>query len=562
MRLRCRADRRSIAAMRHALLLIALASSSTASAFQFTEVAVARGAAITHGFPFGFRYGPEMMAGGAAGGDIDGDGDIDLVVLRGAQTGPGALLRPPTVLLNDGHAQFTDATANSGLSAAHLNPETQIHNGAYLFDLDGDGDLDLLLGALQAPPEIWRNDGAGHFTRDPASGLEAIGRDTWGASVASFWPLAGDELALVMSHWTMDMSQVSGERGHYMYLDGNGHYADMSDLLCCAEMASMRDHSFTASLVDFSGNGSADVFWARDFGTSTMLFGIGDGGFNQMPESADIPSDENGMGTAAGDFDNDGRLEWFVTSVFDPTPTTPDDPDGNWGHTGNRLYRYDGVATTPAWTDVSAAAGVRDGGWGWGACARDFDLDGDLDLFHVNGFFGAQAAEFHADAARLFINDGAAQFSEQASARGIADTGQGRAVVCADLDRDGDVDVLVQNSGSEQPATSRLYLNDAADLARGIGIVLRQTGMNRHGINARVYVRRSDGLTQMREVEGGGSFLGSHPAEAHVGLGDAYTTGLRVVWPDGTVEHFRPGDAPMQTLVRGAGCDLFVDAFE
>ncbi len=545
-------------------LLVMLACCSMllpdAAAFQFTEASVARGAARTHGFPTGFRYGPEMMAGGAAGGDIDRDGDIDLVLLRGALIGNDQQLLPPSVLLNDGHAQFSDATAASGLSAIHLNPETQIHNGAYLIDLDGDGDLDLLLGALLAPPEIWRNDGAGHFTRDLDSGLETIGRDTWGASAASFWPLAEDELALVLSHWTMDMSQVSSVRGHFLALGTDGRYVDFSDMVCCAEMATTRDHSFTASLVDFSGNGSADAFWARDFGTSTMLFGIGDGGFNQMPESADVPDDENGMGTAAGDFDNDGQLEWFVTSVFDPTPTTPEDPDGNWGHSGNRLYRYDGGAA--AWTDVSAAAGVREGGWGWGACARDFDLDGDLDLFHVNGFFGAQAAEFHADAALPFIADGAMPFSEQAAARGIADTGQGRAVVCADLDRDGDIDVLVQNSGSEQFASSRLYLNDAADSAHGINLVLRQPGMNRDAVNARVQVRGSDGVMQLRELEAGGSFLGTHPIEAHVGLGIGQVTGIRVRWPDGSDEQFRPSVATTQLLERGNGYDLFIDEFE
>ncbi len=548
--------------MRMVPWLMLMAVTTPAVAFQFSEVAPARGAAVSHGFPNGFRYGPEMMTGGAAGGDVDGDGDIDLVLLRGALVDGSQQLRPPTILRNDGGANFTDITVASGLSAAHLNPETQIHNGAYLYDLDGDADLDLLLGALLAPPEIWRNDGTGHFTRDLDSGLESIGRDTWGASVASFWPLAADDLALVLSHWTMDMSQVSSVRGHFLALDGNGDYADFSDMVCCAEMTSTRDHSFTASLVDFSGNGQPDVFWARDFATSTMLFGGGDGGFTQMPAAAGIPNDENGMGTAAGDFDNDGMLEWFVTSVFDPTPPSPQDPDGNWGHSGNRLYRFDAQADVPAWVDVSGDAGVRDGRWGWGACARDFDLDGDLDLFHVNGFFGANATEFHADPARLFVNDGAMHFSEQAAALGIADTGQGRAVVCADFDRDGDIDVLVQNSGSELLATSRFYLNDAADSARGISIALRQPGMNRHAVNARVHLRRSDGLTQMRELEGGGSFLGSHPIEAHFGLAGESITGLRVRWPEGAIEHFRPRDAALDVLVRGTGFDLFVDAFE
>lgn len=543
--------------MKHAMSCFCLFGTTVCLAQQFSEQAALRGAAISHGFSAGFRYGPEMMSGGAGGGDIDGDGDIDLVVLRGARAGPGGLLLPPAVLINDGHANFSDATATSGLSAAHLDPELQVHNGAYLIDLEGDGDLDLLLGALRSPPEIWRNDGSGHFSRDSDTGLEAINRDTWGASAANFAPGVDDDLELVLSHWTMDMSQVSAVRGHFLGLGGDGRYADFSNSACCAEMVSERDHSFTASLVDFNGNGFPDAFWARDFETSIMLFGSGDGGFNHLPAIA-TPDDENGMGTAVGDFDNDGNLEWFVTSVFDPTPPSPEDPDGNWGHSGNRLYRWSGAA----FEDVSLAAGVRDGGWGWGACARDFDLDGDLDLFHVNGFFGAMAAEFHADAARLFVNDGAMQFSEQAASRGIADSGQGRAIVCADFDGDGDVDVFVQNSGDAQLASSKLYLNDAATNARGQRIVLRQPGMNRHAINARVYLRSSNGATQMRELEAGGNFLGTHPSEAHFGLGTAAVTAIRVAWPDGVSEHFRPAQNVVLELQRGTGFDLFIDAFE
>jgi FG-GAP-like repeat len=186
------------------LALLAFLFALPCFAQQFSEQAVARGAAITHGFSDGFRYGPEMMAGGAAGGDIDRDGDIDLIVLRGALVGNGKVptLFPPSVLLNDGLGHFTNGTVASGLSASHLNPELQIHNGAYLVDLDGDGDLDLLLGALRAPPEVWRNDGAAHFTRDTSTGLETIDRDTWGASFANMTVATGWNCCSRTGRWT------------------------------------------------------------------------------------------------------------------------------------------------------------------------------------------------------------------------------------------------------------------------------------------------------------------------------------------------------------------------
>jgi enediyne biosynthesis protein E4 len=362
----------------------------------------------------------------------------------------------------------------------------------------------------------------------------------------------------------MDISQVSAARGHFWMMDVPGHYVDFSHTACCSEMATARDHSFTASFAAIDNDGVPDLFWARDFGTSGLFSGLGDGSFSGPGSVGGIPSDENGMGMAVGDFDNDGRLDWFVTSIFDPTPASPEDPDGNWGRTGNRLYRLG----DDGWEDTSISAGVRDGGWGWGACARDFDLDGDLDLFHVNGFFGAMATEFHADAARLFVNDGAAHFSEQAAQRGIADTGQGRAVVCADLDSDGDIDVFVQNSGSDVLGSSRLFLNNAAVAGHGISITLRQAGMNPDAVGARVHLRRSDGLTQMRELEAGGNFLGMHPIGAHFGLGANDITAIQVRWPAGTgspdslVEHFRPFAAAGVTLTRGTGFDLFIDAFE
>ena len=98
--------------------------------------------------------------------------------------------------------------------------------------------------------------------------------------------------------------------------------------------------------------------------------------------------DQAGMGAAVGDYDNDGDFDWFVTSIFDL--------DYGGAYFGNRLYRNDGAGN---FSDITFHADVAHGAWGWGACAKDFDQDGFLDIFHVNGW---REEQFRQTPSRLF----------------------------------------------------------------------------------------------------------------------------------------------------------------
>ncbi|HEY7290324.1 MAG TPA: VCBS repeat-containing protein, partial [Vicinamibacterales bacterium] len=145
-----------------------------------------------------------------------------------------------------------------------------------------------------------------------------------------------------------------------------------------------------------------------------------------------------GGGAALFDMDNDGLLDLYLVQ------------SGRLGDASTkrgRLYRNRGDGT---FEDATEASGVRRGYWGWGATFEDFDDDGHLDLFHVNGFGVAglpSTAEFFADPARLFVGTGAGTFVEMAQTVGVADTGEGRGVVAFDYDRDGDLDLFVWNNG-------------------------------------------------------------------------------------------------------------------
>src|SRR5690606_32144918 len=113
-----------------------------------------------------------------------------------------------------------------------------------------------------------------------------------------------------------------------------------------------------------------------------------------------VLTDDNGMGSAVGDFDNDGDLDWFVTSIYTTSliPIAGRDRSPN----GNRLYRNeDGT-----FTDVTGDAGVADGGWGWGACFLDLDNDGHLDIYHTNGYHTHFWADYAIDPSKAFLSDG------------------------------------------------------------------------------------------------------------------------------------------------------------
>jgi enediyne biosynthesis protein E4 len=484
----------------------------------FSEIALAAGVRTTHGLEFGPWGEADSMSGGTAGADIDGDGWIDLLVLRG-DLGPAKLYR------NQGNGSFVDEAAIRG-----LNISGGLANGALMADVDADGDVDIVVGGQNiadpgyvSPPRLWRNNGSGQFTEDTGFLASWDGFDSWSAALGD---ADGDgDLDLAFGRW----ARTSGTREHLFHNNGTGTFvpADLASGLN-AQFSTPFDHSFTPNFADIDGDGRLDLLYTGDFSSSRIFHQQPGGVFSNITTA--VISDENGMGAAVADFDNDGDLDWFVSAIFDPGT-----PVGNWGTSGNRLYRNDGGGS---FSDVTTTAGVRDGGWGWGSCFADFNADGWLDLYMVNGMLGAQAALFNNDPARLFMANGDGTFSEQAGDLGVADTGQGRGIVCADFDRDGDVDIFVQNGYG----TTRLFRNDRVGATRTLTVSLDGSSQNRFGIGARIWLQGEMG-TQMREMSAGNNFLSSNPAEVIFGLGtsDRYRA-VRVRWPDGreSITGFRP----------------------
>ncbi|MEL7060763.1 MAG: CRTAC1 family protein [Acidobacteriota bacterium] len=481
-----------------------------AGGWRFLEVGLQAGLAVEHGYVEGTSLTePHHMAGGLAAGDLDGDGQVDLIIPRGHGR--------PAVLRNLGGGRFKDLGAASGLPVLE-GPGVAV--GPALADVDGDGRLDLLLGGIAgASPRLWRNLGGGRFEEiTAASGLFATA-DTFSAAFGDID--ADGDLDLFLTHWS---GVVPGglPSPHLWRADGDGGFAPIDFSAGIADAYRELDWSFTPAFADLDGDGDRDLLVAGDFGTSRVFRNLGDSRFEDVTD-AEI-EDENGMGSALGDFDGDGVLDWFVTSIWDPDGVN----ESNWGVTGNRLYRGRGDGS---FTNEAVSAGVDRGYWGWGTCAADFDLDGDLDLFQVNGFSVAAAlSDFGEDPSRLWLNDGQGRFEEVSVRLGLDDRSQGRGVACFDADNDGDIDLAV-GTNRDRP---RLWRNDLPAPAGWLGV--RATdGASLDGATVRVLI--PDGRSSRHEIGGRNQFLSHGPPELHLGLGpEVESVDLEIRWRDGTLE--------------------------
>ena len=228
------------------------------------------------------------------------------------------------------------------------------------------------------------------------------------------------------------------------------------------------------------------------------------------------------MGSAVGDIDNDGDLDWFVTSILGP---------GNEYFTphGNRLFLNDGTTLV----DATDRFGVADGSFGWGACFIDIDNDTDLDIYHTNGYPGTYISDydgFDTDPSRVFVMNDAGTYDERAEALGLATTTSGRGVVCADFDNDGDIDIFELTDAPGNSA--RLWENRTAAEGRNfLRIKLEGLPPNTEAAGARIRVRLGD-LVQTREITIGSNYTSQNPTVQIFGLGSAETVDeIFVAWP-------------------------------
>jgi hypothetical protein len=542
----------------------------------FTDRAEALGLDFVHfNGATGRFYYPEILAPGVALFDYDNDGDLDVYVVQGRMLGPAqdprAALIPPhgskaltgRLFRNDlqVHADgtrdlhFTDVTEQSGIDA------NQYGLGVATADVDNDGWVDLLLmnfGTVQ----LFHNNGDGRFT--DVSRRSGIQGEPGVAVSAAFLDYDRDGwLDLYVGYnvnYVVDNEQqcpnqagardycppqIYGGRPDRLYRNrGNGTFVDVS---ARALAGGKFGPALGVATADYNGDGWMDIYVANDGEPNLLWINQRDGTFKETALLAGTALTADGkaeasMGVDAGDFDNDGDEDLFMTELTSQ---------------GSNLYVNNGSAMFQDASAPSELGAVSLPYTGWGTAWFDFDNDGWLDILSVNGPIVANEGRtnqpFPYDQRKvLFRNLGNGKFENVTDKAGTVFTlsEAGRGAAFGDIDNDGDVDVVVGNDNGRV----RLLVNNIGNRNHWLGLRLIGT-QGRDALGARVVVIRSDGSKRWRRVRSDGSYASANDPRVLVGLGaSADKPTVQVRWPSGHVEDW--SDAAIDrwtTLKEGSG---------
>jgi hypothetical protein len=470
---------------------------------------------------------------GAAVADLDNDGLPEIILAD--------LSGPNRILWNDGDLQFTAQTIDDTNSRA-----------VQAVDVDGDGRLDLVFTHRAAGVSFWRNHGERRLVREMLRGV------TTPAYSMAWADLDGDgRLDLVTASYDAEADRIQGRGALFVANGGVYVYLQREPLRFSAERLSSAAQGLALLVDDLNHDGRLDLWVGNDFLVRDMVwYGSADG---WQPVEPFRVTSENTMSLDSADIDNDGRREWFAVDM--KPYTTAVQVWAQWlplmATMPERLEAGDPQEITPvlqfgrggSFSERAAAYGVDALGWAWSTRFADFDADGYSDLYAVNGMiapelFAHLPGNELVEANQAMRNDRGRRFVPAPEWQ-LDSLRSGRGMVPADLDGDGDLDIVVNNLQT----AAQLFENRLCG-GESVLIELRQPqSANRFAVGAEVTLQTDRGVLT-RVLRSGAGYLSGDAPQLHFGVpADLQIAGLQVRWPDGAVSRLAAPSAGTLTIV-------------
>lgn len=493
------------------------------------------------------------MGMGVAVADFDDDGDPDIFVPTGGS-------QPNLLFRNRGDATFDEVGGGLGLA------DTRQARTALWVDYNGDGDLDLFIGRDCHATEF---DGISPSLRAAAGSCaapvlslfeqtpdgfndisESVGLFDTAGSLSSIYHAGGLSAADISGDGLPDIYFARWQARPELFISdtlfiSGGEASGYSLGSGLTDIAQFQAGHWQGLFHDFDRDDRLDLFVNVDFAANQLWLNRDNLTLIDDAGAAGVDSAWNEMGMAAGDYDNDGDIDLYVTNIHDW--------DGQ--ESRNILLRNDSVAGAPLFTERAEAEGSENTDWGWGATWLDVDNDGDLDLAVTNGYCEIPIPGedrycdivHERDRSRFFENagDGSA-LVEVGETVGFDDRLIGAGLIAADFDGDGRLDLLQTAidpdsvpwaDSSQVPRTGllTLYLNRATGSSGGarharVRPVLAGSGSSALGAVVRLYMDSGEILTRL--VQAGESWMSQAPNTLHFGLGAAAEVErVEIDWP-------------------------------
>jgi hypothetical protein len=496
--------------------------------------------------------GYTALGASVAVGDYNGDGFEDVFVTTSEESGKNRLYR------NNGDFTFTEVGEAAGV--ANGNDENNASGDALWLDYNNDGRLDLLVVRF-GHSQLFENLGDGTFKDvTTQAGLNKQYLNSI-AAIAFDYDRDG-YVDILLGNYFQPVNLFNPSTPHFFpesfetanngggvtlyHNNGDGTFTDVTD------KAGLRFSGWALALghADADHDGDDDLYVAVDFGQDRFFVNNGDGTFTDMTEKAIGADTKKGMNADWGDFNNDGLFDLYVTNITD-----------EYMREGNFLWKNNGDGT---FSDVARETGTYDTGWGWAGKFFDYDNDGWLDLYVVNGWVSQGPENYVVDIFQLltspnvdlsdarnwppmgnktlsgyqekclFHNQGGTLFTNEAARHGLNSKLDGRGIAVADFDNDGRLDLLVSNAN----ARPLLYRNIQPTGNHWVQFALKGTKSNTFAVGARLWVT-AGGQTQVGFVNGGNGFASQSSMRVHFGLGQATPIErLEVAWPSGVRQTF------------------------